>query len=337
MTLAVVLGFEGLELTRAEIELFRVADPWGFILFARNIDTPDQVRALTHSLRATVGRPEAPVFVDQEGGRVQRLKPPHWPAYPAGAAYRRAAASLSDACDLARLGGRLIAHDLVRLGVSVDCAPVADTPAPEGHQVIGDRAFSTDPAEVAAIARAQAEGLLEGGVLPVVKHIPGHGRAAADSHLALPVVTASRRELDASDFAPFQALSDLPMAMTAHVVFSALDPEAPATTSPRVISDIIRGQIGFEGLLISDDLSMEALSGTLGARAAAARAAGCDMLLHCNGQMEEMRQVIAGAAPLEGASARRAAAALGRRRAPSPFDVDAARARLTDALGGGRG
>ncbi|MDE2355501.1 MAG: beta-N-acetylhexosaminidase [Alphaproteobacteria bacterium] len=332
MSLAVVLGLKGPQLSAAEAEFFRAQDPWGFILFARNIETPDQTRDLIARLRACVGRADAPVFVDQEGGRVQRFRPPHWSAYPPGARYAAAARDADEARDLAWLGGRLMAEELFALGVSVDCAPVADVPVAGAHDVIGDRAFSHDPARVADLAGAQAEGLMAGGVLPVVKHIPGHGRAGADSHLALPRVSASLADLAASDFVPFRALANLPMAMTAHVVFEAIDAEAPATTSPAVISRIIRGDIGFDGLLISDDLSMQALSGTLRARAEAARTAGCDMLLHCNGDMAEMVEVVAGAAPLTGAPARRAEAALAARRAPGPFDVAAGRERLDRAL-----
>ncbi|HEX7886793.1 MAG TPA: glycoside hydrolase family 3 N-terminal domain-containing protein, partial [Phenylobacterium sp.] len=219
-------------LTRDERAFFADARPWGFILFARNIETPDQVRALTASLRDAVGRDDVPILVDQEGGRVQRLKPPYWPTYPSARAYGELPAGGGMAArELVRLGARLIAHDLAAVGINADCLPVLDVPAPDGHEIIGDRAYADSPDQVAVLGRAAAEGLIAGGVLPVMKHIPGHGRARADSHLELPVVEADWDELDGRDFAPFRALSDLPMAMTAHVIYAALDRKRPATTS----------------------------------------------------------------------------------------------------------
>jgi beta-N-acetylhexosaminidase len=329
--LAAVFGCAGPQLTAHEAAFFREARPWGFILFRRNVEAPDQVRALTAALRESVGDPAAPVLVDQEGGRVQRLGPPHWRRYPSGRAY--GALPAGRRAEMARLGGRLIAHDLASVGIDVDCAPVLDVPEPGAHDVIGDRAYGETPEAVAELGRAFAEGLLAGGVLPIVKHIPGHGRAHADSHERLPVVEADRAAL-ARDFAPFRVLADLPIAMTAHVVYAALDPSGPATTSAKVIGEVIRGALGFDGLLMTDDLSMKALSGSFEDRARAALDAGCDVVLHCNGGMDEMQAVAAGARPLAGEAARRAASALARRWAPEPVDAEAARARFETAFAG---
>jgi len=333
MTTACILGCAGPRLSAEEKAFFRDAQPWGFILFKRNVESPDQVRALTAALRACVDRADAPVLIDQEGGRVQRLGPPHWPAYPSGRAYGQLAPSLRR--EMARLGARLIAHDLAGVGINVDCLPVLDVPATGAHDVIGDRAYAASADGVASLGRAAAEGLMAGGVLPVVKHIPGHGRAGADSHQALPVVEASLAELDASDFAPFRVLSDMPMAMTAHVVYTAIDAAGPATTSARVIGEIVRGAIGFQGLLMSDDLSMKALSGDLAELANASLSAGCDIALHCNGDPAEMQAVVAGSWPLAGEAEARAKAALARIvRMPEPLDAAAARARLDAAFAG---
>ena len=333
-TRAFIAGCSGHELTPDEVAFFQEAAPWGFILFRRNIDNPEQVRALCAALRETVGREDAPILIDQEGGRVQRMGPPHWPKYPSGATY--GALHANDPLvqrELARLGARLIAHDLRSVGVTVDCLPVLDVPSPGAHDVIGDRAYGKTPEKVAVLGRAAAEGLLAGGVLPVVKHMPGHGRAGADSHLALPVVDASREELERHDFAPFRMLTDMPLAMTAHVVYTALDPERPATTSPIIMKEIIRGHIGYDGLVMTDDLSMKALSGSFREKTEAAFAAGCDMALHCNGDMEEMSAVAEGTPILEGVSLRRAEAALARiRHEPEPLDPVDARARLDAAL-----
>ncbi|HEY8384278.1 MAG TPA: beta-N-acetylhexosaminidase [Microvirga sp.] len=332
---AFIAGCSGLTLTQDETAFFRESAPWGFILFKRNVDNPEQVRALCDALRATVGRADAPILIDQEGGRVQRMGPPHWPKYPPGNVFGRLYNGDRWAQrEMARLGARLIAHDLLSVGINVDCVPVLDVPVEGAHDVIGDRAYAKDPAGVAVLGRAAAEGLLAGGVLPVIKHVPGHGRAFADSHLALPVVETPRAELEAHDFAPFRMLTDMPLAMTAHVVYTALDPDHPATTSQKVMAEVIRGHIGYDGLVMSDDLSMHALSGTFRERTQASLAAGCDVVLHCNGRMEEMTE-IAGASPiLEGEPLRRAEAALGRiRHEPEPFDPVDARARLDAALG----
>ena len=319
-------------LTAAERRFVDEADPWGLILFKRNVTTPEALRRLVGEFRALLGR-QAPVLIDQEGGRVQRLGPPHWPSYPPGAAYGAAFDRDPDAgLRAARLGARLIASDLSELGIDVDCAPVADVPAAGADPVIGDRAYGTDPAKVAALAGAFAAGLIEGGVLPVLKHLPGHGRATADSHQRLPVVAADPTVLDATDFAAFRPLCGLPLGMTAHVVFSAIDPVAPATTSANIVRDVIRDSIGFSGLLMSDDISMGALSGSLSERSKAAIAAGCDMVLHCNGVLSEMVEVAAAVPALAGEAARRAEAALAARRAPTALDVAASRAEFAKLL-----
>lgn len=327
---AAILGCEGPALTAGEAAFFREADPLGFILFARNVATPDQVRRLTADLRDAVGR-DAPVLVDQEGGRVQRLRAPHWREWlpPLDEVARHPPQTRARAIWLRY---RLIAADLRAVGIDADCAPTADIAGPDTHPFLRNRCFGTDPATVAAAARAAAEGLLAGGVLPVMKHLPGHGRAVVDSHLHLPRTAADAVTLEATDFAAFRALADLPAAMTGHVVFDAFDPDRPATLSPAMIG-VIRGRIGFSGLLVTDDLSMAALSGTLGQRAAAAIAAGCDVALHCNGKRAEMEAVAAAAGPLTEAAARRAAAALATRGRPDPIDTRALAAEF-DTLGG---
>jgi beta-N-acetylhexosaminidase len=331
---AFITGVAGAALTDEERRFLRDAQPWGFIVFKRNIADPAALRALIDDVRATVGR-AAPVLVDQEGGRVQRLGPPHWPSYPPGAAYGALYDMDRDrGLAVARLGARLIAADLAALGIDVDCLPIADMPVAGADAVIGDRAYGNDPGKVADIAGAIAQGLADGGVLPVLKHIPGHGRATADSHLRLPVVKVGRETLEATDFAAFRALNDLPMAMTAHVVFSALDPVAPATTSAVIVRDVIRDSVGFAGLLMSDDISMGALSGSLAERAGAAIAAGCDMILHCNGQMPEMRAVAAAVPELSGEAARRAAAALAAKQPAAPIDPAVARAEFLALMTG---
>jgi beta-N-acetylhexosaminidase len=329
---AFITGISGPALTAEEREFVRDFRPWGFILFKRNAENPAQVVRLVDELRETVGDSDAPVLIDQEGGRVQRLRPPHWPLYPSGAALG-ALYDLDHPLGLsaARLSARLIAADLSDLGVTVDCLPLADVPIAGADDVIGDRAYGNDPDKVAAIARAVTEGLQQGGVLPVLKHIPGHGRATADSHLSLPRVENSRTELERTDFAAFRPLADLPMAMTAHVVFSALDPAQPATTSATIIREVIRGVIGFQGLLMSDDVSMNALAGSLAERTRAIVGAGCDMVLYCNGKFDEMREVAREAPELSGKALQRAQQALASRKAPLPFDRAGARAEL-DAL-----
>ena len=310
MTSAFICGVAGVALTEEERAFLRQARPWGVILFRRNVESRTQLRALADSVREALGDASAPILVDQEGGRVQRLAPPHWRGYPSAAAFERAASSVGGAERLAWLGARLIAHDLREVGITIDCLPVLDAPRPGAHGVIGDRSYSDDPESVARIGRAAARGLLDGGVSPVMKHIPGHGRARADSHLELPVVEASRAELERVDFAPFIANADLPIAMTAHVVYTALDPAMPGTLSKTVIREAIRGAIGFDGLLMTDDLSMKALQGDFRQRAEAAIAAGCDIVLHCNGDLDEARAVAEGAPVLTGRPLARADAAL---------------------------
>lgn len=304
---AMILGCAGKSLSGEEVRFFRDERPWGFILFARNIGEPGQIRDLVASMRDCVGRDDAPVFVDQEGGKVQRLRPPIAPNYPSGAQlgalYRQDRGSGLRA---AWLLARLLAFDLRRLGITADCMPVLDVPIEGASDVIGSRAYGRDPRSVINLGRAAAEGLMSGGVLPVMKHVPGHGRAAADSHLALPVVDTPLEELRAHDFAPFKALNDLPMAMTAHVVYTAIDPDRPATTSPKAIQEIVRGEIGFDGLLVSDDTSMKALSGDFPDKAEAILAAGCDLVLHCNGVMEEMAGIASRTGPLCGRPLERA-------------------------------
>ena len=310
---AFITGVSGFTLTANERAFLREAEPWGFILFGRNIRTPAQVTKLVAECREVVGT-HAPVLIDQEGGRVQRLGHPHWPYYPSGSIYGRIYdRDVAKGLAAAGLGARLIASDLMALGIDVDCLPIADVPARGANAVIGDRAYGRTPEAVAAIGGAVAAGLLAGGVLPVLKHIPGHGRARADSHERLPVVKASREELEPRDFAAFQPLSKLPMGMTAHVVFSDIDPLAPATTSATMVREVIRGFIGFQGLLMSDDIAMGALSGTPAERTQAALAAGCDVVLHCNGKLAEMRAVAAHAPKLAGKALKRANAALAMR------------------------
>jgi beta-N-acetylhexosaminidase len=322
---AFITGLSGFSLTAEERAFLREAPPWGLILFKRNIDDRGQVADLVTEVFDELGG-EVPVLVDQEGGRVQRLGPPHWPAYPAGAAYGRLYdRDPHEGLVAARLGARLIAADLTELGISVDCLPLADVPVAGADRVIGDRAYGETAEKVAAIAAALAEGLADGGVLPVLKHIPGHGRANADSHEKLPTVLASRAMLEAADFAAFRPLKRLPLAMTAHVVFTAIDPVHPATTSATMIGEVIRGFIGFDGLLMSDDLSMGALSGSIAERTRAALAAGCDLVLHCNGKLDEMRAVAEAATELGGEPERRAAAALAVRKSPVAIDLAAAR------------
>ena len=323
---AFITGLAGPALTEGERAFLREADPWGFILFKRNVAGPEALRRLVEEVRTTLGR-EAPALIDQEGGRVQRLGPPHWPLYPPGAAYgvlyeRVPARGLK----AARLGARLIAADLAALGIDVDCLPIADVPVPGSDPVVGDRAYGTEPGKVAAIAGAVAEGLADGGVLPVLKHLPGHGRASADSHQSLPVVTTGRVTLEATDFAAFRPLATLPLGMTAHVVFTAVDPIAPATISATIVREVIRGSINFQGLLMSDDISMGALAGSIGERSRAAIAAGCDVVLHCNGAMPEMLAVAAEVPALVEQAARRAAAALAVKKRPATLDRAAARA-----------
>lgn len=334
MTSAAIYGCAGHRLTEDERAFFAKARPWGFILFRRNIDTPDQVRALTDELRAAIGDPDAPILIDQEGGRVQRMGPPHWPKYPPGDAYLKASNDPQDARDLVRLGARLMAHDLREVGINVDLLPVLDVPAPDAHDIIGDRAYGRDPQTVALLGRAAAEGLLAGGVLPCIKHMPGHGRALADSHKDLPTVEADFETLDGWDFAPFKALSDMPLAMTAHIVFTAIDRKRPATQSKKAVR-LMREHLGFSGLILTDDLSMQALKGSLGERANQSLIAGCDIVLHCNGVLSEMQEVADATGRLKGKARTRAEAALARIvRTPEPLDAAAAQARFFQSLGG---
>lgn len=311
---AAIYGLAGLELTDAEISFFKDAQPWGFILFARNIGDGDQVRALTDTLRALTGRAETPILIDQEGGRVARLRPPAFRPASAAAVFGKLWEETPGKAEkLCWLNSFLMGQELARLGVTVDCLPVLDLPQPGADPIIGDRAYGMTPGQVIPLGRRAAEGLLAAGVLPVIKHIPGHGRAEADSHHALPVVTTPAEALAAHDFSPFRAMSDLPLAMTAHVVYTAFDPAHPATVSPTLVNEVIRSKgpagIGFDGLLMTDDLSMKALQGSLGERAEASFAAGCDVVLHCNGQIDEMAE-IAGVVPrLEGQAFDRAARA----------------------------
>jgi len=331
---AFICGLSGTVLSQEERRFLRETRPWGLIIFKRNVAAPAELRRLIAEARSALGR-EAPVLIDQEGGRVQRLGPPHWPSYPPGAAYGRLYdRDRQDGLRAAQLGARLIAADLAALGIDVDCMPLADVPVASADQVIGDRAYGATPEKVAAIAKVVAEGLADGGVLPVVKHMPGHGRATADSHRALPVVNADRATLEATDFAAFRPLAALPLAMTAHVVFTAIDPVAPATVSATIVGEVIRDSIGFTGLLMSDDISMGALSGSLGERTNAAIAAGCDLVLHCNGDMAEMRAVAAAAPVLAGKAARRAKAALGAKRPTQPIELVSARKEFSRLLNG---
>jgi beta-N-acetylhexosaminidase len=323
MRTCAIYGCGGTVLSRAEQSFFSDARPWGFILFARNVD----------SLRKTVDDPMAPVLIDQEGGRVARLKPPHWrerlPAARFGALH---AANPGAAREAVYINARLIAHELHEIGINVNCAPVLDVPVEGADDIIGDRAFSRDPSVVGFLGRAMIDGMIDGGVLPVMKHIPGHGRAGVDSHLALPRVEVSHQDLSKSDFVSFRLLSDCPLAMTAHVVYAAIDPSQPATTSARIVRDVIRGELAFGGLLLTDDLSMQALSGTFAERARAAQAAGCDIVLHCNGKMDEMREVATEVMRLQSVSLRRANTALEKISARSDFDCTAGEARLAELL-----
>ena len=316
------LGLAGLALNDDERALFRAANPAGYILFKRNVDSPDQVRALTQSLRDLAGR-DVPILIDQEGGRVARLRPPHWPEFPTGERfgllYDKAPITAIEAC---RLNALALAALLKDLGINVDCLPLLDVRDTQGHDIIGDRSFGTEPMVVSALGKAVLDGFRAGGICGVVKHIPGHGRARADSHLELPVVTASREELE-RDFEPFRRLADAPMAMTAHITYTALDAARCATLSPDVI-DFIRQDIGFGGLLMSDDLGMHALGNPqsgghppgsnalqdFGARALASLDAGCDIALHCSGDFNEMRSIVEAAPVMSEVATTRLAAAM---------------------------
>jgi beta-N-acetylhexosaminidase len=328
-TTAAIFGCLGPGLSPDERGFFRDADPFGFILFARNVETPDQLYRLTSDLRAAVGR-DALVLVDQEGGRVQRLRSPHWRDWTPPLDTITGAPNLAAACRVMALRASLIASELRAVGIDANCAPVADIATDATHPFLRNRCYGTDAATVTAISRAVADAYLAGGVLPVVKHLPGHGRATTDTHLNLPTVTTDAATLNATDFAPFRALADLPMAMTAHIVFSAYDAENPATQSPRMI-DVIRKDIGFQGLLMTDDLNMQALSGTLPDRTKRAINAGCDIALHCKGDMDEMRAVAAAAGSMRDSTLIRAARAIALRSPPPQIDIAAIEAALAHA------
>ncbi len=324
---AYIFAPKGLRLNRYEKWFFRDADPWGFILFARNIDDPEQVRALTSELRETVGW-NAPILIDQEGGRVQRMRAPHWREYlPALDQMRQAREPMKAQL----LRNRLIAEELRAVGIDVNCAPLADVLEKNTHPVLANRLYGDDVDTVVQAARVCAEAFKMQGVLPVLKHIPGYGRAHVDSHKDLPRVDAARSVLTRRDFKTFEALKDIAMGMTAHIVYEAIDPQNPATTSPTVIR-LIRKEIGFDGLLMTDDISMGALSGTIKDRAEAAMTAGCDVILHCNGVTKEMIQVAAGAGPMRVNGMVRADVALMARQDPSPIDISAAAAELESLL-----
>ncbi len=317
MTGATILGCRGTSLTADEKRFFREADPWGFIVFARNLETPDQIRALTSEMRACVGR-DAPILIDQEGGRVQRLRPPNWLEW-LPPLEQIVASKAGCAARGMWLRYRLIADELRALGIDTNCAPMLDIPTAQVHDIIRNRCYGTNVETVVEAGRAVANGLLAGGVLPIIKHIPGHGRPVADSHMELPRTHASTADLKAVDFAAFKALGDLPMAMTAHVVYAAIDPANCATQSPDMIR-LIREDIGFDGLLMSDDLSMKALSGTFGQRTRAALDAGCDLALHCHGHMAEMIEVVSAAGTFSHMAGKRADRALAMRINPDEID-----------------
>jgi beta-N-acetylhexosaminidase len=330
---AAVVGVAGQRLDVGERQLLRARPPWGFILFKRNCASRAQVWQLVEELRAASGRPAAPVLIDQEGGRVMRLQQPHWPTRLAARRIGMVAEQdLAAGSEAAFLQARVIGHELCALGITINCAPVLDLALPEQTSAIGDRAFSADPEIVPALGQGTIEGYLAAGILPVIKHLPGHGRARVDSHVALPVVETSRATLASSDWAPFRACAGAPLAITAHVLYTTLDRDHPATLSPAIIEEVIRGEIGFAGALLTDDLSMGALGGSLGERTARARAAGCDIAVHCNGCRDEMIEVLDAAGPLDGAAASRVAQALARLASPRGFDPDAAEARLADLL-----
>jgi len=322
---ALITGCSSLEFTGDEIDFFREVDPWGLILFQRNCESPEQIKSLVSTFRSTCGRSDAPVLIDQEGGRVQRLKPPLWRQYPParifGDMYSTDPKGAKEALYLIT---RLIAEDLYQLGINVDCLPVVDVPQPDADDIIGDRAYSTDAGLVAKLARCAATALLDGGVLPVLKHIPGHGRATADSHKELPTVKTDAKTLQQVDFSPFRELAHLPLAMTAHVTYEAYDTDNPATLSQAVIKGVIRKYMGYDGLIMTDDLSMKALAGTFEERTTKAFAAGCDVALHCNGDMAEMRAVAARTPKLEAKSLVRAQTALRCLNYPQDYDRERA-------------
>jgi len=333
MPSALIVGVSGTELNPAEASFLKSAQPCGLILFGRNLASHDQIRRLVADAKAAVATDQLLVLIDQEGGRVQRLRPPLGRALPPAAAYAHChREDRATAVRSAHLAARLVARDLSDLGINCDCTPVLDVPVSGAHDIIGDRAYGATPAQVAELGRAVAEGFMQGGVLPVVKHIPGHGRATADSHLSLPVVTASRAELSATDFAPFRALCEMPAAMTAHVVFASIDPDNPASTSEIVTRDIIRGEIGFDGFLMSDDIGMRALSGSMDVRAAAVINAGSDVALHCSGNLAEMEAAASAVPALAGRALARFHTAFAVTERAEDLDVAVAEAALADVL-----
>ncbi len=322
---AAIFGLKGTSLLDEEKGFFARQNPLGFILFARNCESPQQLKTLTADLRGLLGRKDVPILIDQEGGRVARLKPPHWRKAPAAKLFADyAATSLHKAEEAVYANTRLIARELYELGINVDCAPLADVPVADAHDIIGDRAFGTEPAQVTALASAMAQGLLDGGVLPVLKHIPGHGRARADSHEELPAVHETLDVLSNTDFVPFRKLAHIPLGMTAHILFTAIDDKLPATLSPKVM-ELIRKDIGFEGLIMSDDLSMKALGGSFGERTELSLQAGCDIVLHCNGEMDEMQQIAARLRPLDEKGQERFDRAWKLLRDPEAYDYGAAK------------
>lgn len=326
--LPAIFGLSGPTLTDAERAFFRECDPAGYILFARNVQSREQLRALTDDLRALHGRARTFICIDQEGGRVARMKPPVWPAYPAGEAFARLwDVAPASAIEAARLNAHALGLDLAAAGISVDCWPLADVRQPGAHDVIGDRAFGAEPLRVAALARATLDGLARAGVAGVVKHMPGHGRAGADSHQELPTVTASADELE-TDLAPFRTLAGAPIGMTAHVRYTAWDADNPGTLSPVVVGDVIRRRIGFGGLLLTDDLDMAALTGTVPERAARAQAAGCDIALNCWAKMDDMAGIAAALAPMSAETAARLDRALAGTAPAAPAEAGALHAAL---------
>jgi len=319
-----IFGISGLTLTEDEKRIFSKINPVGFILFARNCESPSQVKALNHSLRELTDRKETLILIDQEGGRVARLKPAHWRATPpAGYFARMADHSIADAKKAVYANARLIARELYELGINVNCAPLADVPTPDAHDIIGDRAYGDVPHQVSILAGKMAKGLLDGGVLPVLKHLPGHGRAKSDSHLELPVVDTPLEILRATDFVPFAALSFLPLAMTAHVLYTAIDPKLPATLSPKVIT-LVREELKCESLLMSDDISMKALNGNLADLTIQSLDAGCDVILHCNGKMEEIKTIAKVIPPMSDKASERLQHALLQLKIPNDFDYGTA-------------
>ncbi len=330
---AILFGCAGTQLTAAERDLFNKTQPLGFILFGRNCQTPGQLRDLVASLRESLGRDDILVLIDQEGGRVTRLREPHWRANPPASRFGELAAhDLDQAIEAAGINARLCAAELHAAGIDVNCAPTLDLHRPETTHAIGDRAYSGDPSIVAALGRAVCEGHLAGGVLPVIKHLPGHGRATVDSHHELPVVKASHADLSDNDFQPFSALASSPVGMTCHLLFPDLDPDKPATQSRRIIADVIRGEIGFDGFLLSDDISMRALGGGLVSRTVKALAAGCDAVLHCTGLFDEMAELGEAVPPMETAAVTRFESALAEKRQPDDIDASALAARLAALL-----